>query len=153
MDSHLLSLSYDVHSVSRDTFQQGSCCTLCRHPGSYVFHLWFLYWNLILIEKSSCCNPHIDGLVQERRNSIANALELHLSCTKPSIFKLHGTLMHQWIGSSLVQVIDCHLQGIKPLPEPMLTRFQLEHSKEASAWNLNKNTKTYTRKFIWKCHL
>ena len=28
---------------------------------------------------------NIDGLVQERRNSIANALELHLSCTNPSI--------------------------------------------------------------------
>ena len=28
---------------------------------------------------------YIDGLVQERRNSIANALELCLSCTKPSI--------------------------------------------------------------------
>ena len=28
---------------------------------------------------------HIDGLVQERRNSIANALELRLSCTHPSI--------------------------------------------------------------------
>ena len=26
---------------------------------------------------------HIDGLVQERHNSIANALELHLSCTSP----------------------------------------------------------------------
>ena len=31
-------------------------------------------------------NPweQIDRLVQERRNSIANALELHLSCTNPS---------------------------------------------------------------------
>ena len=28
---------------------------------------------------------HIDGLVQERRNSIANALELRLSWTNPSI--------------------------------------------------------------------
>ena len=28
---------------------------------------------------------HVDGLVQERWNSIANALELHLSCTKPPI--------------------------------------------------------------------
>ena len=27
---------------------------------------------------------YIDGLVQERRNSSANALELHLSCTNPS---------------------------------------------------------------------
>ena len=28
---------------------------------------------------------NIDGLVQERRNSVANALELLLSCTNPSI--------------------------------------------------------------------
>ena len=28
---------------------------------------------------------YLDGLVQERRNSIANALELCLSCTNPSI--------------------------------------------------------------------
>ena len=28
---------------------------------------------------------HLDGLVQERRNSIANALELRLSCTNPPI--------------------------------------------------------------------
>ena len=27
---------------------------------------------------------HIDGLMQERRNSIANAMELRLSCTNPS---------------------------------------------------------------------
>ena len=30
----------------------------------------------------------IDGLVQERCNSIANALELHLSCTNPLILDL-----------------------------------------------------------------
>ena len=29
---------------------------------------------------------HIDALMQERRNSIANALELRLSCTYPSIW-------------------------------------------------------------------
>ena len=34
-------------------------------------------------------NFNIDGLVQERRNSIANALELRLSCTNPSIFGGH----------------------------------------------------------------
>ena len=28
-------------------------------------------------------NRHIDGLMQDRRNSIANALELRLSCTNP----------------------------------------------------------------------
>ena len=31
------------------------------------------------------CKPYMDGLLQERRNSIANALELHLSCINPSI--------------------------------------------------------------------
>ena len=31
---------------------------------------------------------NIDGLMQERRNSIANSLELHLSCTNPSIWNL-----------------------------------------------------------------
>ena len=30
---------------------------------------------------------HIGGLVQERRNSIANALELRLSCSNPSIYE------------------------------------------------------------------
>ena len=34
---------------------------------------------------SAFCNHHIDGLAQERHNSIANALELPLPCTKPSI--------------------------------------------------------------------
>ena len=35
----------------------------------------------------SCTNPlDIDGLVQERRNSIANALELRLSRINPSIW-------------------------------------------------------------------
>ena len=33
---------------------------------------------------------HLDGLVQERRNSTANALELRLSCTKPSIYSSTG---------------------------------------------------------------
>ena len=31
----------------------------------------------------NCVPSHIDGLVQERRNSIANALELGLSYTNP----------------------------------------------------------------------
>ena len=35
----------------------------------------------------------MDGLVQERRNSIANALELHISCTNPSIYNLVITVL------------------------------------------------------------
>ena len=45
---------------------------------------------------------HIDGLVQERRNSIANALELLLSCTNPSIcFPLPKPIMSKFL-------IVCH---------------------------------------------
>ena len=36
--------------------------------------------------------PHIHGLVQERCNSVANTLELCLSCTNPSIPTLTGEL-------------------------------------------------------------
>ena len=36
---------------------------------------------------------HINGLVQERRNSIANALELGLSCINPSICSLDSGLV------------------------------------------------------------
>ena len=33
-----------------------------------------------------CSEAQVNGLVQERRNSIANALELRLSCTNLSIW-------------------------------------------------------------------
>ena len=54
--------------------------------------------NILLLKKSLCnlCDSstitlynyeiHIDGLVQDRSNSIANALELLQVCTKPSIY-------------------------------------------------------------------
>ena len=50
---------------------------------------WCIYASLSLNELRwwlDACIPHIDhinGLLQERCNSIANALELCLSCTKP----------------------------------------------------------------------
>ena len=43
--------------------------------------------QITAIHGSGTCRSHIDGLVQERRNSTANALELHLSCTNPSILR------------------------------------------------------------------
>ena len=47
---------------------------------SYLHGMWntVIYWPIGL--------DYIDGLVQERRNSIVNALELRLSCTNPSIY-------------------------------------------------------------------
>ena len=43
---------------------------------------------------------HIDGLAQERHNSIANALELRLSCTNP--------LIYTCLCTSRCQEIDAH---------------------------------------------
>ena len=42
-------------------------------------------------------NPwnHVDGLMQERCNSLANALELHLSCINPSC----GIISSPWVNN------------------------------------------------------
>ena len=56
---------------------------------------------------------HIDGLVQERRNSIADALELCLSCTNPSICNVHITLQpsNLWLNTKL-QYLHCKHTGV-----------------------------------------
>ena len=38
----------------------------------------------------------IDGLVQERRNSSALAMELRLSCTNPSKWTIAGLMLFLW---------------------------------------------------------
>ena len=43
---------------------------------------------LLAPKKAQFIDVYIDGLVQERHNSIADALELHLSCTNPG-YALH----------------------------------------------------------------
>ena len=50
--------------------------------------------KLILLCHTEHCDwsPHIGGLVQERHNSIANALELCLSCANPSICLFNNLL-------------------------------------------------------------
>ena len=50
-----------------------SMSLFCKSLTSYAIFFFELCWLLI------------DGLVQERCNSIANALELRLSCTNPSL--------------------------------------------------------------------
>ena len=41
-------------------------------------------------------SQYIDGLVEERRNSIANALELHLSYTNPSVSEQQLLKLMDW---------------------------------------------------------
>ena len=58
-------------------------CSILNSALPYLCMIWFSYkiWLCCLMYISL----HFDEFVQERRNSIANALELRLSCTNPSI--------------------------------------------------------------------
>ena len=54
----------------------------CLHEDVIIWSCFPGYLTFVrVIHQSEHCN----GLMQERRNSIANALELRLSCTNPSI--------------------------------------------------------------------
>ena len=69
---------------------------------SFVFSGYMLWYGYIYIY-----NVHIDRLVQERRDTIANALELRLSCTNPSIWTPRNVLTPDGVihGSTLAQVM------------------------------------------------
>ena len=59
-----------------------------KDPDWVFVPFWVDLLNLHLFETESqmeCSSNHIHGLVQERRNFIANALAFRLSCTNPSI--------------------------------------------------------------------
>ena len=43
-----------------------------------------------MLQQKSLLFEHIDGLMQERRNSSALAMELRLSCINPSILRPVG---------------------------------------------------------------
>ena len=49
-------------------------------------------WYINLTEPIAALSWNIDGLVQKMRNSIANALELRLSDTNPSIYGVTNVL-------------------------------------------------------------
>ena len=51
-------------------------------------HWWCMYSSVACRTQVNLVCVHIDGLLQERRNSSALAMELRLSCTNPSIYWL-----------------------------------------------------------------
>ena len=54
-------------------------------------HLIRVHTECLIMNDVQRTKAYIDGLVQERRNSSANALELRLSYTNPSIWTQSGT--------------------------------------------------------------
>ena len=97
------------------------------------------------------CQPvawwcHIDGLVQECSNSIANALELLQSCTKPSM----------WCPSSWSAVVKGSLRAWwhnvhYPTNVDKMTNYTF---KDILQWrNLKHKTFFLLKTCIWKYHL
>ena len=83
-------------------------CTMTFTPAYYLdlfLDLPFLYkdfstglwpWSTSRHHISTVIIWYTHGLVQERCNPIANALELHLSCTNPSIYNDLPTGLWPW---------------------------------------------------------
>ena len=66
---------------------------------------------------------HVDGLIEDCGNSSALTVELQkYSQSSPTSI----AYICQSTGSTLVQVMACHMVSAKPLPEPVLTYCQLD---------------------------
>ena len=116
----------------------------------------------MLTKKDMVC---IDRLVKERRNSIANALELHLSCTNTSIWAdievntnmamvfYHGLLAllsrnHATVNLScncLLSIVQCNRVGAfnaitgVPIPNTLGHLEQTSMHDSIKSWALNRN--------------
>ena len=70
----------------------------CYRMNEYLFHI-YLFSHCRGSISHTTLQHIIDGLMRERRKSIANALNLHLSCTNPSIsmcaFHTHYSLHYK----------------------------------------------------------
>ena len=142
---------YGHHSGHRTALLEKKIFEICSENAEIFSGQWpqqkyeFSNWKIVVckvVMSRSVSQPilkiHFDGLVQERRNSIANALELHLSCTKPSLYStgvqkawFHFTINHaifhenwainslgpsdtiwrQGSGSTLAEVMACCLSA------------------------------------------
>ena len=70
-------------------------------------HLTYLSINWILCCTDRFKGEHIDRLVQERRNSTINALDLRLSCTKPSTWcRLFASTPHGCVWGHVRQLVQ-----------------------------------------------
>ena len=81
------------------------------YPTKYAYNWVLLCFVVVLV------SFRFDGLLQERRNSIANALELRLSCTNPSNF-IH-ILLGDFIGiGTILWLSQCQWSS----PETWVTK-------------------------------
>ena len=115
-----------VSWYSQTPFLYGNFSIKYSQKTQYIAHMWgieFPLWVYIVIYILHLSLPYcIDGLVQERRNSSALAMELRLSCTNSSICNnvvwkimlkggsatVHATMINPHISCLFVERV-CHL--------------------------------------------
>ena len=85
MDGHVgieARVTFEAYAGCRST----SFLEIVNDGTTAIYYDWkvkeYQILSLELFKEKKRC---IDGFIQERRNSIVNALELRLSCTNPSI--------------------------------------------------------------------
>ena len=101
---------YTTPYISNDIIQCGNCLpqqwvsTIFDHSSS---------WQIVFLRQQSALpRVKIDGLVQERGNAIANALELHLSYINPSKWYTLLAAAHAWRSSPLIQGYSCSQKSL-----------------------------------------
>ena len=108
------------------------------------------WWPGTISHHQDISRYDIDGLVQDRHNSIANALELRLSFTKPSLLSvfLHHEVMsshyhvYGWLGdarSHCISIHGIHLVSLKYFGS-CLTRVKSSGAETRIFWKNKVNT-------------
>ena len=86
---------------------------------SYILGLHRLNLSKLTDRYIEGMNLKIGGLSQERHNSIANALKLHLSCTSPSRYGTNS-IIHPFKKKSVIHPCPCGmlstLSVVRPVP-------------------------------------
>ena len=78
---------------------------------------------------------------------------MHICITWPQSCPTGAVYMHQWTGSSFVQVMAWRPFGAYPSPEPMLPYCQWDSWEHISVKFSSELYHFHSRKCIWKCRL
>ena len=150
------------------TFIMRYCCKLCVKCVCGITNEKKTWRNNTLIVE--LCMVYYDKRMVIELKSRHNAKSLHLFMNKtlkirlgirhrgmPVIQSTHlppsAAYMRQWIGSALVQIMDCSICSAKPLSKPMLGYCRLDPGKQNSLKNQSKHKTFHSGKCIWKYRL
>ena len=141
----LVSISRDMRRNKANSIYSLKLWDVTKEINTIIARPWEPKQSVTLVHTSFplCIHVYINGLVQERRNSSALAMELRLSCTNPSIWYIKCQSMSLFDVSAAVQL---------PLPdylysEPLMLyifrlvsiwRYRIRHS---NTWP--KNNQVY----------